>query len=168
MATTVKLTTTISRTYGAVTASWGMECTVSVNSRSDILKEYARLHDHIRAEMIDFESATLPRLPAPAPDGLPEANAQRPAAEWHPLVEIFVEVKKGAKFYYAKTSSGKHMRFGAPLYFDNFKGLTETEFDERAKDGSIKYDPMQCRVLIREKNGKHYAIAFATKDEIDA
>lgn len=168
----VKLTTSISRRYGAITTSWGMECEVEVSSRSDILREYNRMHDHIRAEMIDFESATLPRLPAPkvpeaAPEGLPEAAPQKDEKiGWHPLEMIYTEVKKGQSFYYAKTSSGPFMRHGAPLYWDNFTGLNKDTFEGNSEKGVLAFDPMFHRVRIVKRGDKYYAQALSNKDKV--
>lgn len=166
----VKLSTSISRSYGAITTTWGMEIEAQVSNRSDIIREYARMHEHIRAEMIDYESATLPKLPTPSQvqpqEGLPEANHTRPVAEWMPLKAIFREVKKGKAFFYAQTSMGRFMRHGAPLYWDNCKGFSLKAFEEQAVGETVEFDPDQIKVLIREKQGKFYAIAVAHKDTI--
>lgn len=166
-ASKVKLTTSITRTYGAVTASWGMECEVMISNRSDILKEYARMHDHIRAEMIDFESATLPRLPAPAVNGLPEAQPSTDEkVGWFPLKAIYVEGKKGQKFYYAQTSHGFYMRHGAPLYWDSFHGLNLDTFEAENVGGWLKFEEGQYMVRVIKRGEKYYAQAFAHKDKV--
>lgn len=164
----IKLTTSISRTYGAITTSWGMECECEVSSRSDILREYARMHDHIRAEMIDFESARLPNLPAPsASQGLPEAEKQPDEkVGWFPLKAIYCEGKKGQKFYYAQTVHGFYMRHGAPLYWDSFNGLNLDTFEAENSGGWLKFEEGQYFVSVVKRGEKYYARAMRHKDKL--
>lgn len=173
-ATRIKLSATITRTYGAITASWGIEEEVTVTKRDDIIREYSRLHDHIKAEMFDFESTRLAKFPAPSgqtqqpSQGLPEANTPRMESEWMPLVSIHREIKGGGKaFYYAKPSSGKYMRHGAPLYWDTFQGIKLETFEQMQKDGVMEFDPTVHRIYLSEKpkgSGKFYATAFKQVD----
>jgi hypothetical protein len=171
----VKISTTITRRYGAITTSWGMEDEVTVSGRSDLLREYARMHDHIKAAMIDFESATLPRLPLPhvkeegPTQGLPEAEKKTDEKiGWFPLEAIYVEGKKGQKFYYAKTSYGPFMRHGAPLYWDSFQGMNLDTFEAENVGGWMKFDADQFRVRVIKRNEKYYAQAVSHKDKVKA
>lgn len=169
---TVKVSMSLTRNYGAYSPTWGAEVMAEVNSRADLLREYAKLQEHIHAAILDFEANMLTKLPASKGKAQPinedKKGEPKPSTSWVKAVGIISEAKKGKTFYYAKTGQGtKWAKFGAPLYWDNFEGMTELEFKARADDAGEHVLPEGFYFAIQERNGKAYAIALAHKDSIE-
>lgn len=171
---TVKVTTSISRNYGAYTPTWGITTEIDATRGTDIMAERQKHWDLLKAEILDFEANTLRDLPAQQRMSKSIADDKKgddgSKGQWVRALGIVREVKKGGKaYYYAKTAKGtKWSTHGVSLYFDNFEGMTELEFEKRADSNGELLLPEDMYVAIISRAGKpDRAMALAHKDLID-
>lgn len=170
---TVTVTSKLVRNYGAYSSEWGIEQAVEVNSRKDLIEAYAKMQEHLIASILDFEKNTLTRLPGFDQKRPPTIDQDKKPAreiEWVKAVGIFAERKKGKTYFYAKTAPGsKWNKHGAPLYWDDFKGLTLAMWTDKQIGDNLDIAPEDemyfCILKVPGKPDK--AIMITHKDEID-
>lgn len=169
----VKVSQTLTRNYGAYSASWGAEIEADISSRADLLREYAKLQEHIHAAILDFEANMLTKLPASKGKALPITEDKKgedgKKRQWVKAIGMIKEDKKGKAYYYAKTAQGtKWAKFGVSLYWDNFEGMTELEYKARADEAGEIVFPEDMYVMVVSVPGKpDRAVALAHKDTIE-
>lgn len=170
---TVKVSTTLTRNYGAWSATFGIETDIDAARGTDVMAERDKHLTLLRAEFLDFEANQLRNLPAAAGRGKSIANDVKGDTglkrQWVRALGIISETKKGKTYYYAKTAEGtKWSKFGVSLYFDNFEGMTEEEFKKRADKEGQHVLPDDFYVAVVSQEGKpDKAVALAHKDLID-
>lgn len=108
----VKLTASLTRNYGAVSASFGAEIIIDGGSPETTNSGYALLLDIIGAQFDHFESAVLHKtIPDPAIFDAKGAGAKPEIIECETMV---VETYQGKTVY--KVRGGRFTKFGVPIY----------------------------------------------------
>ena len=169
----INVTCKLVRNYGAYSSEWGIAQDTEINSRKDLIEAYAKMQDHLIAAILDFEKNTLTRLPAFDQRKMPSIDQDKKPArevEWVKAIGISAERKKGKVYFYAKTAPGsKWNKHGAPLYWDDFKGLTLAMWTEQQVGDNLEIpleDEMYfCILKVPGKPDK--AIGLAHKDTIE-
>lgn len=163
-----KLTGTVrmSRNYGPQTVEFSLTWSEEVKNGADILTLNNSCIEALHLQIHDFEAQHLPRLPIPQSKGLPEASKPK-GAQWYVASEMYMVASEKGRFYYIRPGNAPQWKkFGAAVYFDRFKGLTEPEAKELLGDELKHKFPDGMRVLIEEYKGKPRAIQLAHKDNI--
>lgn len=167
----VNITRTITRNYGAITSTWTIQMNEQVSTRADVLRLCASADETIHAAMLDYEANSLKQIqPAPKKTIADDQKGETGEGEfkWVKAVGIVKVHEKGKVFYKARTSDKQFVKFGLPVYFDNFKGMSELEFSKRAdEDGELVFDEGMMFLAVKEKNGWR-ARRLAHKDMIEA
>jgi hypothetical protein len=174
---TVKVSRTMTRHYGAYSQSWSIEVEESVSSRADLIAAYARLDEHLIASILDFEKQTIRSLPGRMGfQGKPTQSIDqdqkgegRPETEWVKAIGMIKEHKKGKDYFYVKTAPGtKWSKHGVSCYLDNFEGMTQQEYDKRKDQAGEIVFPEDFYVCVVKQAGKpDRAIALRHKDMIE-
>lgn len=158
MSEIVKLTVNLTRKYGAVETSFGIQRDVEVTTASDILRGYDVLCQIVEAQIIEYENNRLKDLPAPVmAQGKGAAAA---AAAWFPATKLILSVNNGKKFWRIMPGGNSEWKkYGATIFWDTFEGMTEAEAKETLQPGEFEAKlPDGARVLIAVQGGRPKAI----------
>lgn len=161
------VTASISRNYGPMTVNLSASEVITAEKYGDVVKAHQALRSAIRASFDDFEANELPKMPVAPGKGI-EADTKPKGPQWYIAKEMYMSIQDGKKFYHIRTANNpKTNKFGAAVYFDRFKGMTEDEFKSALDPETFKHTlPDGMRVLIEEYKGKQRAIQIAHKDTI--
>lgn len=164
----VRINTRIVRNYGAYSIEFEISREIEAETRGHIYEEYNKQIDVLEAQIVDFEANRLPRLPVPQ-NTRSIANDLKggQGPKWYPARDMTMSVKDGKAFFYIRPNDcPQYAKFGAAVYFDRFKGLTEKEARDMMGQGFSHTFDDGMMVLIEVYQGKPKAIQIAHKDTI--
>lgn len=162
----VKVTARISRNYGPVTVAFEISQDVEATTVGDIIKANDSSIKALNQQFAEYETEYLPKLPIPQNnmkmDGKPEA------AKWYVATSLHKTMQNGKPYWTIKIGNEpKWAKFGAALYFDRMKGLTEDEAKGLLDPDTWSHKFIDgMRVLVEVYQGKPRAIQLAMKDTI--
>lgn len=174
MASEIKVSATMSRSYGRDTITYTLDETIEIDTllewKETVFAAQETLQNMLFSMFEEFELHHAKNLPVPQMKGLPDAAAAKAAGKaapiWYKAHSISKVSKGGKDFYYIKPSEGPWTKFGGAVYFDRFQGFDQSMAEKMCvKGGGYTFKP-DHRVLIEVYNGKPRAIGFAHKDEI--
>lgn len=163
----VRIIASLTRHYGAVSMTFGLERDVDTPNAAGAMVEYNKSLDALEMQFADFEAHRLPKLPVPSSKGI-ESDTKNEPARWYPAKVLRIANNNG-KAYFSIIPEGlpSVQKYGAGVYWDTFKGMTESEAYELIDVKTMEHKfPEGMMVLIEKKGGKHKAQNLAHKDTI--